>query len=1146
MVPRRFLPTRTFAGFLIAVAAVIAIGRVSYRARLQSAEAGAKMANALVRLDAIGDLLSTVKDLETGQRGFLLTGEDVYLEPYAEGRASIETRLRAVRESFAEDIAHARQVQELAGLIKDKMAELQQTIDLRRRGQVDAALVITRSDRGKNAMDRIRAHAAELEVEARAAIVSSSEAWQDAVAFSVVVTWAGSALLLGLVVMAGVMVSRDFRAQELEAWIRAGQAALASAIQGEHRPTQIGEQVLKVLSEYLDARVGGFWVAQAGAFHRVGAYALAPSAEDASALVRPGEGLVGQAARDNRIFSVSDAPAGFLSVDGGVGTSRPAHVLIAPAGDAGVVDAVIALGFFRPVLAGERTLLERCAYPIAMAVRGAKDRARLEELLEETQRQAEELQSQQEELRVTNEELEEQGRALEESGARLEAQHAELAQTNVQLEEQAQLLEDQKLALEEARASAEQKAAELARSGQYKSEFLANMSHELRTPLNSSLILAKLLADNKEGNLTPEQVRFAQTISSAGNDLLVLINDILDLSKIEAGKIEMRPDNVAIERVVADLRETFQPLADQKHLAFHVELTGPATLHTDAQRLSQILKNLLSNAFKFTATGQVSLIVAPAADQRVAFTVRDTGIGIEPQHQNTVFEAFRQADGSIHRRYGGTGLGLSISRDLARLLGGDISLTSTPGQGSAFTVTLPLAWQPRTGEAVAEARIATDTTSAPAAPEAPSLTPSPVRVPRSTAQIAAAAAIEDDRDRLTPASRSILVIDDDPYFAAILRDVVRERGFLSLVAQTAGDGLALVAAHRPSAIILDMHLPDQSGMAVLDELKRVSKTRHIPIHIISVADHIQQALGAGAIGYLLKPVKREQIAEAIEKLEAKLTQEVRRVLVVEDDERQRDSIHELLGSDDVKIFGAATAREALELLATTTFDCMVMDLSLPDLSGFALLEQMSANEQASFPPVIVYTGRSLSQAEEQRLRRFSQSIIIKDARSPERLLDEVSLFLHQVEAKLPPERQRLLRVARDREAAFDGRRILVVEDDVRNVFALSSVLEPRGAKVEIARNGKEAIAQLERSPSNGERPIDLVLMDIMMPEMDGLTAMREIRKRPEWQRLPIIALTAKAMRDDQEKCINAGANDYIAKPLDVERLLSLVRVWMPK
>jgi signal transduction histidine kinase/DNA-binding response OmpR family regulator/CHASE3 domain sensor protein len=1146
MVPRRFLPTRTFAGFLIAISAVIAIGLVSYRARIQSAAEGRRMTAALLRLDALADLLSSVKDLETGQRGFMLTGEDAYLEPYAEGRARINNRLASVRSGFAGEIAPARQVEELAGFINDKIKELEHTIDLRRRGQIDAALRIVRDDRGKIAMDRIRNLTSELEVEARTAVQQSRDAWQSAVDFSVIVTWAGSALLLFLVVMAGIIVSRDFRAQELEAWIRAGQAEVASAVQGEHRPANLAERVLKVLAERLDARVGAFWVSQAGAFHRVGAYALAPRADDHSTIIRAGEGLIGQAARDGRAFTLDDVPANFLTVDGGVGEGRPANVLIAPAGEKGIVDAVLALGFFRRIDPAEVELLERCAYPISMAVRGAKDRGRLEELLEETQRQAEELQAQQEELRVSNEELEEQGRALEESGARLEAQHAELAQTNAQLEDQTQQLEAQKSALEEARATAEQKATELARSGQYKSEFLANMSHELRTPLNSSLILAKLLADNKEGNLTPEQVKFARTISSAGNDLLVLINDILDLSKIEAGKVDMQPEPVPVARIVSDLRETFQPVAEEKRLKFEVAMSGPSVLTTDRQRLSQVLKNLLSNAFKFTSTGEVTLTIAAAPGDALAFTVRDTGIGIEPQHQSTVFEAFRQADGSIHRRYGGTGLGLSISRDLARLLGGDITLMSTPGHGSRFTITLPVAWQPRLHAEVTEAppKASLPPTARPSHVIIQS--PSPSVVPAHAARAKPATVVEDDRERITPGSRSILVIDDDPYFAGILRDVVRERGFLCLIEHTAADGLETVTALRPSAVILDMHLPDQSGMTVLDELKRVSKTRHIPIHIISVADHTKQALGAGAVGYLLKPVKREQIGEAIGKLEAKLTQEVRRVLVVEDDTRQRESIQELLGSDDVKIFAVATAREALELLATTTFDCMVMDLSLPDLSGFALLEQMSVSEQVSFPPVIIYTGRSLSQDDEQRLRRFSQSIIIKDVRSPERLLDEVTLFLHQVEAKLPPERQRLLRVARDREAAFDGRRILVVEDDVRNVFALSSVLEPRGAKVEIARNGKEALALLERTPGKGERPIDLVLMDIMMPEMDGLTAMREIRKRPEWQRLPIIALTAKAMRDDQEKCINAGANDYIAKPLDVERLLSLVRVWMPK
>jgi CheY-like chemotaxis protein len=725
----------------------------------------------------------------------------------------------------------------------------------------------------------------------------------------------------------------------------------------------------------------------------------------------------------------------------------------------------------------------------------------------------------------------------------------------VQLEEQALLLEQQKEALQEAVATSQQRAEEVARTSQYKSEFLANMSHELRTPLNSSLILAKLLADNKEGNLNPEQVKFAQTISSAGNDLLALINDILDLSKIEAGKIEVQPESVPFARVLAELTEMFQPVARQKGLTFTTSVQDGATaIDTDPQRLAQILKNLLSNAFKFTARGEVGLHITTQKTEtgdEIVFAVTDTGIGIAPEQQATVFEAFRQADGSTHRRYGGTGLGLSISRDLARLLGGDILLDSTPGKGSTFTLILPSTWQPRLPEDAAATPPSARATGA-GAPSAAAAPPS-VPAPTATTDANAAAlrkivhaAVEDDRGRVSPGARTILVIEDDAYFAAILRDVVRERGFLCVITHTAADGIAAVAEHRPSAVVLDMNLPDQSGMTVLDELKRGSRTRHIPVHVISVADHSQQALGAGAVGYMLKPVKREQITDAIAKLETKLAQEVRRVLVVEDDERQRESIHQLLGSEGVEITSVATASAALEQLAHTTFDCMVMDLSLPDLSGFDLLQQMSATERASFPPVIVYTGRSLSANEEQRLRRFSQSIIIKDARSPERLLDEVTLFLHQVEAKLPPERQRMLRVARDREAVFDGRRILVVEDDVRNIFALSSVLEPKGVRVEIARNGKEALATLERVAQGHDHPIDLVLMDIMMPEMDGFTAMREIRKRPDWARLPIIALTAKAMRDDQEKCIAAGANDYIAKPLDVERLLSLLRVWMPK
>jgi CheY-like chemotaxis protein/signal transduction histidine kinase len=725
----------------------------------------------------------------------------------------------------------------------------------------------------------------------------------------------------------------------------------------------------------------------------------------------------------------------------------------------------------------------------------------LEELLEETQQQSRELRTREEELRANNEQLEEQGRTLEEQTQTLEHQRDELTKSHAALME---------------------RSADLQRVSEYKSEFLANMSHELRTPLNSTLILAKLLADNKEGNLSDNQVKYAQTISSAGNDLLSLINDVLDLSRIEAGKVAVVVEPVAIAPAIEALVRTFQPAADEKRLKFSttIEPGTPLQIRTDSQRLAQILRNLLSNAVKFTERGEVSLRVYAAPAGGISFAVRDTGVGIPEDRQQSIFEAFRQADGSIHRKFGGTGLGLSISKDLAHLLGGEITVRSVVGEGSLFTLTLPA----KSSSRRETAEVAVET-------------------PRS---IRAVASVEDDRAVSSGTSKQILIIEDDLPFATILRDLVREMGYHCLVAHSATDGLAAARRYQPSAILLDINLPDHSGLGVLDRLKRDPRTRHIPVHVASVADHRREALELGAVGYALKPVKREELVEALRRLEIKASQGARRVLVVEDDPRQRESICHLLTSNEVSITAVDSAAQALNELKQTTFDCVVLDFNLPDYSGYELLEKMALQEEVSFPPVIVYTGRALNAEEEQRLRRYSRSIIIKDARSPERLLDEVSLFLHQVESKLPPERQQRLKAARDREASLEGRRVLVVEDDVRNIFALSSVLEPRGAAVVIARNGLEALAALSASRESADRRIDLVLMDIMMPEMDGLTAMREIRKQPAWKDLPIIALTAKAMSDDQEKCLAAGANDYIAKPLDVERLLSLVRVWMPR
>ncbi|SEL17919.1 Signal transduction histidine kinase [Roseateles sp. YR242] len=1182
----RWLPAPTVLGFSLAILTILMTALMSWRSQqAQSATADA-MARTLEVQEQIQALGSAMKDAETGQRGYLITGTDSYLLPFNTAQITLPTAVQRLRAGWLDNAPQRGRLDTVEMLYKTKLAEMQETIDMRRRGDRVDALATVQGDRGRILMDRIRTVLGEMEREERERAATRRETWDAAVLQTQWMMWGGSGLLLVLVLVAMVLTTRSYRANKTEEWLKAGQAALGVELQGDPHVERLGEIVINFLARYTRAQVGAFYVAQEdGRFQRVAGYAL-PGEPDTPPVVRSGESLLGQAVRDRRPTHLKNLPQDYFTVASALGKANARELLIGPAGLDGGVQSAVELGYLHAVGEPERELLARVAESVAMALRAAKDRSRLEALLEESRRQSEELQAQQEELRASNEELEEQGRALRESQLRLEYQQTELEQSNAQLEEQAKQLEMQRAELEQAQGLLTERADALERSNQYKSEFLANMSHELRTPLNSTLILAKLLADNKDGNLSTEQVRFAETITSAGNDLLALINDILDLSKIEAGKVEVQIERLPVHRLLQQLTQTFAPVATQRNLAFGLQMLpgAPEWLETDESRISQVLKNLLSNALKFTDKGSVRMEVGGTADGRLVFAVKDTGIGIAPEQQAQIFEAFRQADGSTHRKYGGTGLGLSISRDLARLLGGDIYLESAPGHGSTFSLVLPQFHEapadadrprplspaePPAASSFAPlnappAMLSATATSAGAAVAAPGGgggggggaggggVDGRVHEPAPATPEARLPQLDDDRLRWVPGSRSILVIEDDERFAAILRDLIREMGFLCLMAHNAENGLGVAQRYAPSAILLDMNLPDHSGLGVLDRLKRDPLTRHIPVHVASVADYSHEALERGAIGYALKPVKRDELEAALHRLEAKFSQRMRRVLVVEDDARQLDSIRHLLAADDVHIQGVATAAEALAALRTTTFDCMVMDLHLPDMSGFELLDQMALQEDVAFPPVIVYTGHNLTPLQETQLRRYSRSIIIKGARSPERLLDEVTLFLHQVEAQLPPERQRMLKEVRARDNMLEGRRVLVVEDDVRNIFALSAVLEPKGVKVEIARNGREALDRLGESASpaqvegGGKPPIDLVLMDIMMPEMDGYTAMRAIRERPQWRRLPIIALTAKAMKDDQEKCMAAGANDYIAKPLDIEKLLSLVRVWMPR
>jgi CheY-like chemotaxis protein/signal transduction histidine kinase len=743
----------------------------------------------------------------------------------------------------------------------------------------------------------------------------------------------------------------------------------------------------------------------------------------------------------------------------------------------------------------------------------------LEKSEEELKMQQEELKASNEEIEVSNEELEEKTKALEEQNAQIQQQSGELTESKRLIEE---------------------KAKEAERASKYKSEFLANMSHELRTPLNSLLILAKLLAANEVGNLTDEQIEEAHIIHNGGLELLALINDILDLSKVEAGKLTVVVEEVTLISIVGRMRQQFSPVSKAKGVEFPIKIADdlPATLHTDAQRAEQILKNLLANAFKFTQRGSVTLEVHRPDEQMelqrssldyrnaIAFSVLDTGIGIEPSKFKDIFEAFQQENGSIDRHYGGTGLGLTIARKFAHTLGGEIHVASQKGQGSCFTLVLPV-------NLVGVETEEMSTPSGYAASESPRIELK--TMPRTVM----AEFIADDRHNIGNKEKVLLIIEDDPAFAATLMKIARKRSYKCLAAGDGMTGLVLAVEEPVTAILLDLKLPDIDGIHVLDQLKHDLRTRHIPVHIISGREEGSTVpMKKGAMGYLTKPVAKEAIEGAFIKIESLLQSEVKRVLVVEDDQKTQIAVQSLLRKKDIHITVAATGATALKELAGTRFDCVILDLQLPDMTGFEWLERMEkAAGGDETPPVIIYTARELTEEENWRLSRYTGSIIIKGAKSSERLLDEVTLFLHSVESTLSSDQQEIIRMQHNPDQVLQGRTVLLVDDDLRNTFALSKLLKTHDMDIVIADNGQMALEKLKEN-----RFIELIIMDIMMPVMDGYQAMRAIRSQRSLREVPIIALTARAMPEEQQKCMAAGANDYLTKPVDIERLLTLLRV----
>ncbi|MBR0774619.1 HAMP domain-containing protein [Bradyrhizobium diazoefficiens] len=902
-------------------------------------------------------------------------------------------------------------------------------------------------------------------------------------------------------------------------WLKTNLAKFTNMLQGQRDLTTVGRLLLSELSPLVNAHTGVIYQVESEDNPQL--LLLASYAGDGvypyQRVLQFGEGLIGQCALDRRPRLVGDIPPDVVPINSALLRVAPRNLVVLPVLFEGQVKAVIELASLTSFTTSQMTFLEQLTDSIGIVLNSIEATMQTEGLLKQSQQLAGELQTQQRELQQTNDQLEQKAQ--------------QLAERNVEVERKNQEIEQARRALEE-------KATELALTSKYKSEFLANMSHELRTPLNSILILGQQLTDNPDGNLSAKQVEFARTIHGAGTDLLNLISDILDLSKIESGTVTVDAEEILTANLLETVGRPFRHEAENRNLSFKIDVDPnlARSLVTDSKRLQQVLKNLLSNAFKFTAEGEVRLKVGGAlggwspdhpvlnaAPAVIAFEVADTGIGIPLEKQKLIFEAFQQADAGTSRKYGGTGLGLAISRELASLLGGEIHLRSAPGKGSSFTLYLPLKYS--------------GPTLAPRAP-APEHSQPPALQPTAP-EHRVIEQLPDDRLNLEPGDTILLIVEDDPHYARILVDLARDKGFKVLVAARGAEALELAKQYQPRAVSLDVFLPDMLGWTVLSQLKHNPLTRHIPVQIITLDEDRQHALARGAFSFVNKPTTTEGVAAALTQIKEYARPRRKRLLIVEDNEAEQMSIRELLHHDDIEIVTTDTGAGALSTMREAPCDCVVLDLRLPDMSGFEVLDQIRNDETLSNVPVVVFTGRELSAEEDAELHTMARSIVVKGVESPERLLDETALFLHRVITELPLEKQRMLEKLNSSDEDLIGKTALLVDDDARNIFALSSVLERRGMKVLTATTGREAVALVESNPE-----IAIVLMDIMMPQMDGYQTIGVIRENPAFARLPIIALTAKAMKGDREKCLEAGASDYLAKPVNTDQLLLAIRMWL--
>ncbi|RZL50429.1 MAG: response regulator [Pedobacter sp.] len=1146
-------------------------------------------------ISSLDNTISTLKDAETGQRGFLLTGNKIFLEPYIGAKEKVNALYRSLHEDTKDNPYQQRKLEELKTILDSRLTIIERTIVVKNKGGVvpEASLL-----EGKSYMDNVRQIIRDMQAEEKRLLAIRTNELNNFAGYTPILIILASVLSLLITIFFYRKVASDFdtrielqrklellnietanRIQTIQSiareissgnynirlddvtkdglgnlagslnamaeslqysfglledkeWLQSGIAKLNDQMVGEKDIKTLANDMLVHIVEHTKSHVAALYILEEdNNLYLTGGFAL--TANEKSYKVKIGEGLIGQCLQLDKLILLDQIENFETTISYATGQTKPKNVVVFPLHRDGIIVGVIELASLNSYTPRKLDFLNNISNNIGIAIHASQNRKKLQDFLEETQAQAEELQAQHSELEGLNAELEAQTQKIQASEEELRVQQEELLQSNQELEERSSLLEEKNQLIQERNIDIQQKAEQLEQSTKYKSEFLANMSHELRTPLNSILLLSRLMADNED--LDKEYTEYAAVIQSSGQGLLSLIDEILDLSKIEAGKMDLEIQEINIGEVVTDMRSLFNPIAKDKQLEMEVAVADnlPNLISTDKMRLEQILKNLLSNAFKFTTQGKVSLSLTSDENfKTVTFSVKDTGIGIAEAKLKLVFEAFQQADGSTRRKFGGTGLGLSISRELAKLLGGDIQLKSEENVGSEFILTIPINFADN--EAFLEEQQASR--------EIEEKNHYAELIQKSVERFTVEhipGEVNDDRESITPDDKVILIIEDDTAFAKMLLDFTRKRNYKGVVAVRGDVGVEMANQYNPLAILLDIQLPVKDGWQVMEELKSNAKTRPIPVHIMSSLSVKRESLLKGAVDFIDKPVALEHMKQIFEKLEDALKRSPKKVLIVEENEQHAKALSYFLASSNIQTLVVKNVNESIEALNKKEVDCVILDMGVPDKNAYETLETIKKSDGLENLPIIIFTGKSLSKGEETRIKQYADTIVLKTAHSYQRILDEAGLFLHLVEEKGKQEKPFVRDTLSGLNDVLKDKVVLIADDDVRNIFSLTKALEQHQMKVLPAVDGKDALKVLAENPK-----VDVVLMDMMMPELDGYQTTKEIRKIQAYKQLPILAVTAKAMMGDREKCISAGASDYISKPVDVDQLVSLLRVWL--